>query len=159
MQISEYIRRKDMPVPLEVVDKIQKWHAMPMCYVREVLGSPVFVSQASGFRPVEHEKERGRNGLSEHTFNANPSRQSPGYGAADYRCEESKMLELAKLIKQLTPYHRLCFYPDVLTPFIHADYRFYGLRDRTYFISMAGEWKSVTWERFLDEIKKTYDGT
>lgn len=133
MKISEYIRRPDLPVPVEVMDKIYIYHAIPMSEVREELGIAIFVSQRSGYRPEKHEKWKGRSGNSQHVFRTK--------GAADYVCND--MEGMARLMIQHTDYTRLCYYPNALTPFIHADYKADYLQ-----LFLTAEWSHVSKEEF-----------
>lgn len=153
MKISEYIIRPDLPVPLDVIDKIQVYHANPMSLVRERLGFAIVVSKRSGYRPPEHEKENGRKLTSEHLFKPlkRPGSEK-GLGAADYRTVDHKMADMAQLMCEITTYNRLVYYPDNRTPFIHADYRFLG-GERQFFISSLSQWKHVTKKEFLHTIR------
>ena len=154
MKISEYIRRPDLPVPLDVIDKIQVFHAHPMSCVRHLLGSWITVSLSSGYRPPEHENEMGRNQTSEHMFM--PLKQAGselGRGAADYRCQKKLMAKLAVLMIEETNYSRFAYYPQVNTPFIHADFR-YPNRTRSFFVVEQNVWKVVREQDFIQTIKQ-----
>ena len=152
MKISEYVIRPDLPVPLDVVEKIYLYHAMPMNIVRDHLGRPIYVSKNSGFRHEEHEIEKGRTDLmSEHLFRPldRPGSER-GFGASDYRATLKMMPYLAKLIIECTQYSRITFYPNVATPFFHCDYRFGFDTTRTYIAKKS--WIQVPQTEFIDQI-------
>lgn len=110
-KVSEFCI-SDEPVPLDIADKILKFHIVPLNKVREDLGFAIWPSQRSGYRPVWWEKKKGREGNSQHTFKGN--------GAVDLTCKDfadNKWLLLDALIR-LTDYTRLAIYPT----FIHVDY-------------------------------------
>lgn len=119
----------DAPVPQDVVDKIIKYHMLPMNLVREEFGMPVRVSLRSGYRPVEYERSKGRVGTSQHNFK--------GLGAADYT-HDGDWDEFIRLIIKLTDYTRVCWYPN--NNFVHCDY---ASEDRQLFTadSPAGAWQ------------------
>ena len=101
----------DDDLPQKVADKLLRYHIEPMCHVRDSLGSAIYASQNSGYRPVSYEKKKGRSGNSEHCFK--------GKGAVDWRADNMK--KLIKLIIEQTDYTRICFYPD--KGFVHCDYK------------------------------------
>lgn len=143
--ISEFVRRPDMGLPVEVADRIARHHLWPMNPVRAELGAPVSVSLKSGYRPVKHETERGRSGESEHTFRDDVA-GSRGWGAADYTTRADKMGELARLLVEMTEYTRIVIYPD--NGFIHCDYKF-AERGRRTFIGSAHGWNEVETDQFI----------
>lgn len=139
--ISEFILRKDLPVPLEVADKILRYHLWPLNEVRQRIGVALHISKASGYRPVAHELEKGRDGSSEHTFK--------GKGAADLAVIRPRMHDLAVALIQMTEYTRIAYYPN--SHFLHVDLKF-PERGRRVFIA-DGEWKHVSTAEFLNTIK------
>lgn len=153
MKISEYIIRPDLPVPVDVIDKIQVYHAHPMSFVRHHLGAPIWVSKNSGFRPEEHEIEMGRTNLTtEHLFRDTGRKGSEkGLGAADYATRMDMMGKMITLIERHTSYSRLCYYPG--KDFVHCDYRF-GNSELIFFISENGSWKQLSKTSLLRSIKK-----
>lgn len=130
---SEYIHRPDLPVPMEVHDKIVLYHSNPMNFLRHEMNAPIFVSDASGYRPEIHEKENGRNGLSTHTFTERPERQDPGRGAADYWVHVINWYKFINLMIE-APYNRLILYPEMDVPFVHGDYRYIGVTKFYYIV-------------------------
>ena len=110
--IYEFCIDKNHPLTIGVADKILKNFILPLQLVRDRLGIPVYVSQSSGYRPVEWEINHGRSGNSQHTF--------IGDGAADITCEDNNQL-LAALI-QHSPFSRITQYKG--KNFIHVDYKF-----------------------------------
>lgn len=148
MKISEYIIRPDLPVPVDVMDKIYEYHAVPVSRVREEMKAPVFVSQNSGYRPEQHEISKGRSLTSEHMFKPIDRPGSEGYGAADYTADSDDMGSFLRLMAELTDYTRLCLYPNVSTPFFHCDYRYFG-SETTFFISRRNSWHASSLEEIL----------
>lgn len=138
---SEFILRKDLPVPLSVQDKILRHHLWVLNPLRANLGCPVHISQSSGFRPIEHEKQKGRSGDSEHTFE--------GKGAVDLTVIKPRMADLAQALIQ-SPYNRICYYPS--GGFFHTDYKFPN-RPQTLFISERTGWKTVDQRTLLTAIE------
>lgn len=136
--LSEFILRKDMPVPIEVSDKILRYHLWPLNEIRQHIGCPVHISQASGYRPLEHEKQKGRDGTSQHTFQ--------GKGAVDLTAIKPRMYDLAVALIQKSDYTRICYYPD--NHFLHCDYKGRG---QNLFIGPA--WESVDQRTFLNTLK------
>ena len=154
MKISEYIKRPEFGVPVEVIDKIQVYHAHPMSYVRHLLGSPIWVSLNSGFRHEKHELEKGRTKLTtEHLFRdtGRPGSEK-GLGAADYRTRLDMMGKMINLIERHTDYSRLCYYPNVNTPFAHCDYRF-GNTKLAFYISKGGSWTQLSKDKLIEAVK------
>lgn len=98
-------------VPLHVVDKIMRLHIPILYYSRSKLGVPIYIT--SGWRSVQYELDKGRNGTSEHTFK--------GDGAIDMAVDS--FADLMKLVAVLywTGYNRICLYPK--QRFIHADFK------------------------------------
>lgn len=97
-------------IPKDVADKIYTYHLLPMDEARHRFGYPIYVSKNSGFRPFRWEKNRGRDGSSQHTFKEE--------GAADYTANNLK--QLGEILKRHTSYSRICFYP--FHGFYHCDY-------------------------------------
>ncbi len=153
---SEYIIRPDIMVPVDVQDKILVHHIMPMNVIRHALEAPIVVSLNSGYRPPEHENEKGRTKLtSTHLFREIPERKDPGYGAADYRPMIHKWGKFIELMVQKSPYTRIAFYPEMETPFVHTDYRFYGI-EKYYYIVTSGTWNRVSKFELIDTVKKKF---
>ena len=98
-------------VPLDVADKLLKYHIWPMNEIRKELGTPIWASESSGYRPKWYEKQRGRSGKSQHCFE--------GKGAVDWTAY--RITELLKLLLDKSPYTRICYYPN--NRFIHCDYK------------------------------------
>jgi uncharacterized protein YcbK (DUF882 family) len=110
-------------IPVEVADKILE-HIHELNPVREKLGMPIFVT--SGYRTVLNELSKGRSGESQHTTG----------GAVDLHCQDMK--RLIELLKGMTTYTRISYYPD--KKFVHCDWKFPD-RGRRYFV----EWKEERW--------------
>lgn len=152
--ISEYVRRPDLGLPVAVANKILRYHIWPMNPVRERLGRAITVSLKSGYRPVEHEREKGRDGTSTHTFEL--TEIDPfGLGAADYTCLRQALAELGQLMIELSEYTRICFYPDHL--FFHGDYGFWypGTREKRLYIDSGKGWKQVgehEWKSLIESV-------
>lgn len=129
--ISELcINPKD--IPLKVADKLLKYHIQPMNELRKELGSPVWASQSSGYRPEWYEKARGRSGNSQHCFH--------GKGAIDWTAY--RISDLLKLLLDKSPYTRICLYEN--NRFIHCDYR-READDRAFYTceSPTSKWKLI----------------
>jgi len=155
MKISEYIKRPEFGVPVDVIDKIHLYHAHPMSFVRHKLGAPIWVSLNSGFRHEKHELEKGRTSLTtEHLFRPidRPGSEK-GFGASDYRSHLELMPKLVNLIERHTDYSRLTYYPNAQTPFIHCDYRF-GNTELAFFISEGGTWTQSSKETLIEAAKR-----
>lgn len=147
--ISEYIRRPDLPVTVEVMDKILQHHIRVMLPVRAELPVPITVSQRSGYRHPIHEKEQGRSGTGEHTFTDK--------GAADYTVPAASFVRFAELMLE-SEYTRLCFYPK--ERFIHADHKF-PERGKALFIqhTPAEGWKQIRGaDEWLSAVRKAVEG-
>lgn len=110
-------------LPLDIADKLLKYHITPMVAVRKALNAPITASLKSGYRPVEYEKSKGRSGNSQHTFQ--------GKGAIDWTAADLDKLE--KLIIKHTDYTRIARYNS----FIHCDYKPTADGKRQYFTSGA----------------------
>ena len=125
--ITEFIIDPDAKVvPIDVVQKIDTFHKPILNAIREQLGIPVIISKHSGYRTVEWEKERGRSGNSQHTFQ--------GKGAVDVRSIED-FKELLRLLID-SDYMRVCYYPH--HGFVHCDFKGYH---RQYFeADENGKW-------------------
>lgn len=156
--IKEYIIRPDLHTDLDIIDKIVKHHLLPMNVVRRSLDRPIIVSKRSGFRHPIHEQEKGRNLTSTHLFEYNEERQDPGYGASDYRVAPLLWSKFIRLMQQ-TPYSRMCFYPNVTTPFLHCDYRFYNILEgkKLYYVFINGKWTQVSLEELYKEVEGRFN--
>lgn len=129
------------PVPVDVADKILKYHFLPLSLVRYTMSAPVYISNNSGYRPVWWEFEHGRDGSSQHTFSY--------LGAADVTAGD--MVRLLHRLATLTEYCRICYYPN--KNFFHVDYK--G-GERKYFICHDNRnWIGV-WglDELMEEVKK-----
>lgn len=100
-------------IPDHVRMRIINLHAIPMDAVREELGTKVWPSLKSGYRPVWWEKQHKRSGKSQHTYE--------GKGANDWTCTNFKKNKdkFLELILKHTKYTRLAVYSG----FIHCDYK------------------------------------
>lgn len=107
--ISEFIISKNENIPLEIADKILKYHIPIIQPIRDTIRTPIWPSENSGYRTVIWEKNHGRNGTSQHCFKGN--------GAVDYTCDPTRLNELFHLLCR-SKYTRVCFYPT----FIHCDF-------------------------------------
>jgi len=124
--ISEFCIDKQHLLSPEIADKILRYHICQINPIREIMGIPILVSKASGYRPVEWELARGRSGNSEHTFKDK--------GAADYTCRN--ITRLLQIFKTESDYRRIAYYKDM--NFIHCDY---NSKDwRQYFEVENGVW-------------------
>lgn len=151
MHLREYVHRKDLPLPLDVMGKISEHHVFPMSIIRNEAGFPIYVSANSGYRPVKHELEMGRDGLSTHTFKKRKNRSDPGWGAADYQVHTLNWKDFIELMVDESPYNRLILYPMARTPFVHGDYRFIGLR-KFYYVARGSELIEVTKEVLIETV-------
>ena len=151
MDLSEYVRRPDLEVPLEVSDKIVRHHLHYGNFVRKKLSEPLIVSQNSGYRHPDHEKEKGRKG-SEHEFGKN-SKGAVDYTVSGKNRSKKAILErlnkLCDLLFKYTPYTRITLYPTKL--FIHADYRKTEDGKRHYYEAKEDKNGKVTW-KFIKHI-------
>lgn len=155
--LSEFLIEKSPEPPLSVSEKIMAHHIWPMNAIRAELGVPIMVSKNSGYRSVDWEKGKGRDGLSEHTFQKNPHRQSEGLGAADYITRPGNMVDLGIQLVARTDYTRICFYPDVNTPFYHCDYRFPDRGKRLFlFRSGDNDWNEVDAGMFIRSVEEAH---
>jgi hypothetical protein len=153
----EFILRKDLPIDDGVIDKIWQYHIIPLVPVRRSLASPVIVSKHSGFRPERHEIEMGRTDLTTtHLFREIPERQDPGYGACDLRVAPLRWVDFIKLLIEKTEYSRIAFYPHMATPFVHCDYRFFGIDRFFYVVDENYQWVRVTKEGLIREVEKRF---
>lgn len=103
----------DDAIPIEVADKLLKFHMLPMQRVRNSMKIKIWASQRSGYRPAWWEKRQRRSGNSQHTFK--------GKGAVDWTCEDFEQNKNAflKYIISHTNYKRIAVYNS----FIHCDYK------------------------------------
>lgn len=108
---EEFCIEQNKAIPQDVATKIWVYHIIAMLKVRMLLGSPMWASQNSGYRPEAYELSVGRSGGSEHTFK--------GKGAVDWTCKKELLPELLKLILAHTAYTRIAVYEN----FIHCDYK------------------------------------
>lgn len=136
--ISEFCISPQL-LPHYVADAILVNHILQMNKVREKHGHPIWVSQHSGWRPEEWEKERGRDGTSEHTFKF---LWPAGRGAADYTAKD--LVTVVKLIKENTNYQRIAYYPH--HNFVHCDFKTVS-GGRAYF--EAGRNKKWKFKNFI----------
>jgi hypothetical protein len=113
-------------IPPAVANKIMTYHIFPMNEVREIFNAPIHVSQASGYRSVEHELKKGRSGESEHCF------RNISKGAADYTAGE-RVEQLGVFLLNKSPYTRICYYPA--SRFYHCDYK---SKNKQYFVCNNG---------------------
>jgi len=97
-------------IPIQVVQKIDAFHKPVLHDIRSDLGVPVIISKYSGYRTIDWEKSRGRDGTSQHTFN--------GKGAVDVRSNK-RFEQLLELLIH-SAYMRVCYYPCL--GHIHCDY-------------------------------------
>lgn len=118
--------------PFEVIDKLWKYHILPMQEVRDELNKPITASSNSGYRPVEWEIIHGRSGNSQHTFK--------GKGAVDWTSED--LDELLRLIIELTHYTRIAVYNN----FIHCDY---AAEDGKRYLFKSDSSSNWTFEKFV----------
>ena len=126
--IQEFIIDPDMEcVPIHVVQKIDRYHKPILNRIRAQLECPVIISKHSGYRSVEWEEARGRDGSSQHTFRHK--------GAVDVTCRQMRFPELLNLLK-LSEYRRVCLYPDEM--FIHCDF---DGHEKQYYECENGIWK------------------
>ena len=110
-KVSEFY--KPMFFPSKVVKRKIKAIIKVLAPVREKIGSPVYISKRSGYRPVWWEKLRGRSGGSQHCFK--------GKGAVDLTCQTGKFQELYNLLVEESDFTRICLYPEKM--FIHCDFK------------------------------------
>lgn len=123
-------------IPIEIADKILKYHIKPIVPIREELNAPMWPSDNSAYRPVFWEESRNRSGKSQHCF--------IGKGAVDWTTNPDKLLELLELLKKHSPYLRICYYPN--DGFIHCDYKdVTGRGDRRFYTaeSQTSKWKFI----------------
>lgn len=118
-------------IPPQIAEKILTYHIEVMNPIRYLLGSPIIVSEKSGYRSVETEIRQGRSGNSEHTFK--------GKGAADYTTPGDLNM-LGKLLKD-SPYTRICYYPT--KGFYHCDYK--GSERILYISEDGSKWTRRDW--------------
>lgn len=101
---------KETLIPPSVAQKILAYHIIPLNAIREELGEPIYISQASGYRSREFELEQGRLGTSEHCFR--------GRGAVDLTA--NNITGLGALLEK-SSYTAVCYYP--YRKFYHCDYK------------------------------------
>lgn len=98
--------------PFNIIDKIWKYHIIPMQKVRDILQQPIIASENSGYRPYAWEVKQGRSGNSQHCFRT--------MGAVDWTTVDLSYLDsLQELIIRYTPYTRIARYQS----FLHCDYK------------------------------------
>ena len=127
--IAPHMRGDGGTIPTHVADKIIQHHLPILNPMRAQLGTPLIISQHSGYRPVQWELDHGRDGTSQHTFK--------GKGAVDLTCRESSLHHLGDLLAE-NDYSRVAWYPD--HGFYHADFKDYQLGKRLYVVQ-NGIWK------------------
>lgn len=155
--LREFIHNDRKPVPFHVAEKLVNHHLLPMNNIRNTsFLDPIFVSLKSGYRTPEHEALKGRNG-SAHEFLDNPLTGDNGWGAVDYRVRPHHFPLFIRVMVKHSPYHRIAFYPDVDTPFIHCDYKHIGNRTKGYYVVMEGKWISGTIKNLLDSVDKRFE--
>ena len=111
--ISEFIIEPEIDIPQEIADKILKYHIIPLQGIRDILKSPMTISERSGYRSLDYELSRGRSGDSEHCYR--------GKGACDVTVSGAENLRVLGLLLLCSPYTRICFYPG--DKFYHLDYK------------------------------------
>ena len=126
--ISEFLIDKTEQLTYQVADKILKYHIALIQPIRDIMKTPIYVSENSGFRSINWEKMHGRSGNSEHCFR--------GFGAVDYTCRLSRLRELFDLLKQ-SDYKRVCLYKT----FIHCDNK--GFEKQVFTCDGVHGWKRV----------------
>ena len=125
--ITEFIINPDAKVvPIDVVQKLDTYHKPILNAIRHVLGVPVIISKHSGYRSIEWDKKRGRDGSSQHTF--------IGKGAVDVRSNK-KFEDLLDLLID-SDYMRVCYYPH--HGFVHCDYK--GWHRQYFEADKSGRW-------------------
>lgn len=98
----------------KVEQMVRTCHMEPLIKTEEYIGSfCLYVSLKSSWRPNWWEKQKGRSGFSEHTYNF--------MGATDITCDdfENNKEELLLALIKCTNYTRFAIYNG----FIHADYK------------------------------------
>lgn len=111
-ELSSYdIAGKGLPDKVET--KVLVCHITPLTALQNILGIDLYVSIKSGYRSKEWEKEHGRSGYSQHTYEY--------LGAVDLTFDDFN-LNKDKVIKALaenTNYTRIAIYNS----FLHIDYK------------------------------------
>jgi hypothetical protein len=125
--LAEFLIEPDKPTPLDVLEKIFRYHIVPLNPIRHELKMPIHVSKNSGYRSVEYERLKGRSGNSEHTFK--------DMGAVDLTCAD--MNALFNLLVKFSPYRRIAIYKE--QNFVHCDYK--GTAKQIY-INTANGWRN-----------------
>lgn len=130
--------------PLEIIEKIFKYHMLPMWELRLRLNGPIWASQHSSYRSKEWETAKDRDpestgrDWSQHTF--------VHLGATDWTCQPTDWREFLRLLVTHSPYKRLAHYGD----FIHGDYKTatgpVKQADRIYYDQ---SWNRITEAEFL----------
>ena len=123
--IKEFLIEPNKAVPLDIMEKIVRYHLIPLNPIRHELGLPIAISQNSGYRSKAWEIKHKRSGNSEHTFQ--------DMGAVDLTC--ANMNALFQLLKNESPYRRICIYKE--KNFIHCDYK--G-NEKKIFINTENGW-------------------
>ena len=130
---SEFVIGNILDIPVAIVDKIWRYHILPMATPRAILGIPMWASEKSGYRPESWEKQHMRSGKSEHVFR--------GKGAIDWTCKDfakNKDAFLAAIIKY-TKYTRIAIYDS----FIHCDYKAQDGKRYIYSSTPSSEWDII----------------
>jgi hypothetical protein len=135
--ISEFIVDPELDdIPIHVADKIQRYHLPIINPIRHRFGSPIYVSEKSGYRPKQWEIDNGRPGTSQHTFGDNQPLTDEWWGAVDYTCSDLEWL-FGQLKK--SAYKRVCIYRD--KGFIHCDHK--GLEKLNFEADKDGTWVRI----------------
>lgn len=127
--IDPDMRGDEALVPQHVYEKILEYHLPILNPIRHALGSPLYISEKSGYRSVEWEHARGRSGESQHTFSF--------LGACDLTCAPDLM---PKLLNELieSEFPRVCWYPE--SDFFHCDFKFPN-REKRFFEDNGNGWQ------------------
>lgn len=126
--INPAMRVPEAAIPVHVADKIINHHLPILNNLRAAFGSPVIVSEYSGYRPVSWEKDHGRSGESEHTFK--------GKGAVDITVR-NRVNNFHELLMR-SDYNRICWYPD--KGFWHCDFARTD-NEKLYFENRSDGWE------------------
>tara|TARA_R110000782_G_scaffold266983_1_gene361929 strand:+ start:739 stop:1191 length:453 start_codon:yes stop_codon:yes gene_type:complete len=140
VKISEFII-DGKPTDVNIIDKIEKYHRIPINKINETFVERIYPSQTSSFRTYQWEVSKGRSGASQHCFgqNKNLTVDANKLGATDWTCKHFSTFKeqlLQELINK-TNYTRLCVYNS----FIHGDYKVHPTRKRRlYTVDSKGNW-------------------
>lgn len=154
--ISELIIDPEAGLPIDVADKLLKYHIWEMNPIRIEIGAPIWASDSSGYRHKGWERQRNRapddprnnrDSWSRHTFTPLEGKDPDGLGAVDWTTKPKLITQLGTQLLH-TEYSRIAFYPDEL--FFHCDYGWRG-RGQTLFLNDGG-WEKKTKSEFLNII-------